>query len=229
MRRITIALLFVVVALLATLVPSASLSGVAAQTDPGPVIVTFASADGSTFHAVLEQPADIAAVQEALAGDGYAGIPNGSLAYGDGGVNAPHNWHMVDTALADMTIEVCDGTATMVDEDVTYWVEAVGRFCPWSATVIAVEPLNVTDPYQKCVSSGGIVSEQDQTCTVTRQDSHQNPSGKSGKFFTVTTQTTLTYRPGSAAPTTETKTLSCQNPGGQYLGAGALEHNPNCQ
>jgi hypothetical protein len=145
MRRATIALLFVVT-LFAMLVSSASLSGVAAQTDSGPVIVTFASADGSTFRAVLEQPADIAAVQEALAGDGYAGIPNGALAYGDGGVNAPHNWHMVDTTLADMTIEVCDGTATMVDEDTAYWVETVGRFCPWSATVIAVEPLNATDP-----------------------------------------------------------------------------------
>lgn len=122
---------------------------VIAQVDPGatsqPVIVTFASADGSTFRTVLAQPADIAAVETALAGDGYAGIPNGALAYGDGGVNAPHDWHMQDTALADMTIEVCDGTASMVDEDVTYWVETVGRFCPWSATVQAVEPVDPSD------------------------------------------------------------------------------------
>lgn len=149
MGRIVFALLFVV-ALFGTLVPSASSRVIAAQTDPGtishPVIVTFATADGSTFRTLLTQPADIAAVQAALAGDGYAGIPTGALAYGDGGVNAPHNWHMVGTTLADITIELCDGTATMVDEDTTYWVETVGRFCPWSATIIAVEPLNPIDP-----------------------------------------------------------------------------------
>lgn len=61
-------------------------------------------------------------------------------------MNAPHNWHMQDTTLADMTIELCDGTATMVDEDVTYWVDTVGRFCPWNATVVDIEPLNPSDP-----------------------------------------------------------------------------------
>ncbi|MDQ3525656.1 MAG: hypothetical protein M3451_11465, partial [Chloroflexota bacterium] len=75
-----------------------------------------------------------------------AGIPNGALAYGDGGVNAPYNWHMVDTQLADITIEVCDGTASMVDEDVAYWVETIGRFCPLSAMVVAIEPVDGTDP-----------------------------------------------------------------------------------
>lgn len=149
MRRTINTALFIVTALLAMLASSMS-SSLAAQTDgdstTGSVIVTFESADGSTFRAVLELSADIAAVEAALAGDGYAGIPNGALAYGDGGVNAPHDWHMVDTELADITIEVCDGTASMVDEDVAYWVENVGRFCPWSATVVAIEPVNGTDP-----------------------------------------------------------------------------------
>lgn len=149
MRRTINTALFVVTALLAMLASSMS-SSLAAQTDgdstTGSVIVNFESADGSTFRAVLALPADIAAVEAALAGDGYAGIPNGALAYGDGGVNAPHDWHMVDTELADITIEVCDGTASMVDEDVAYWVENVGRFCPWSATVVAIEPVNGIDP-----------------------------------------------------------------------------------
>jgi hypothetical protein len=148
MRRPT-TILIVVAALLAMMASSASPVS-SAQTDggtaPQPVIVTFASADGSQFRTVLELSGDIVAVEAALAGDGYAGIPNGALAYGDGGVNAPHNWHMVDTQLADITIEVCDGTATMVDEDEAYWVETVGRFCPWSATVVAIEPVNGTDP-----------------------------------------------------------------------------------
>jgi hypothetical protein len=131
--------------LLAMLIAVLSTSGSAAQSATGteskPVIVTFETADGSTFRAVLAEPADIAAAHEALAGDGNAGIPSGALAYGDGGINAPHDWHMEATMLAEVTIELCDGTAAMVDEDVTYWVETVGQFCPWSATVIAVEPL----------------------------------------------------------------------------------------
>ncbi len=140
----------VVALLLAMLVlPAPTLGSAAQEATPDPavplVVVTFASADGSTFRAELEQPADIAAVQAALAGDGNAGIPNGALAYGDGGVNAPHEWHMEGTTLADVTIELCDGTATMVDEDIAYWVETVGQFCPWTATVVAVEPVMPPD------------------------------------------------------------------------------------
>jgi hypothetical protein len=120
-------------------------SGSAAQVTPEaavePVAVTFATADGSTFRTALTQPADIAAAQDALAGDGNAGIPNGTLAYGDGGINAPHEWHMEGTTLAEVTIELCDGTATMVDDDVAYWVETVGQFCPWNATVVAIDPM----------------------------------------------------------------------------------------
>jgi hypothetical protein len=118
---------------------SAAVATAGAETEP--VIVTFETTDGSTFRTVIAKPADIAAVRDALATDGNAGIPSGALAHGDGGVNAPHAWHMEGTTLAEVTIELCDGTAAMVDEDVTYWVETVGQFCPWLATVVAVEPL----------------------------------------------------------------------------------------
>lgn len=154
---------------LAVLALAMSTAGSAAQatSEAGaqPVIVTFETADGSTFRAVLAQPADIAAVREALAGDGNAGIPNGTLEYGDGGVNAPHGWHMVDTALADLTIELCDATATMVDEDVTYWVETVGQFCPWIATVIAVEPVDDGPAPTEAPDDGGGASELPDTGT----------------------------------------------------------------
>jgi len=105
-----------------------------------PLLVTFASADGSQFRAVIERPEDIARVQTALEGDGYAGIPTGALAAGDGGFNAPHAWHMTGVEIVDVTIELCDGNASFVDEDLDYWLTNVGRFCPWSATVLAAEP-----------------------------------------------------------------------------------------
>ena len=105
-----------------------------------PVVATFETADGSTFRALLERPEDIARAEAALESDGQAGIPSGALAEGDGGINAPHAWHLVNVELADVTIELCDGTATMVDEDLDYWLNTVGQFCPWSATLIALEP-----------------------------------------------------------------------------------------
>ena len=105
-----------------------------------PVIATFETADGSTFRAVLERAEDIARAEAALETDGQAGIPSGALAAGDGGINAPHDWHLIDVELADVTIELCDGTATMVDDDLDYWLNTVGSFCPWSATLIALEP-----------------------------------------------------------------------------------------
>jgi hypothetical protein len=33
-------------------------------------------------------------------------------------------------------IELCDGCPQMVEDDLDYWVETVGRFCPWSTRVL---------------------------------------------------------------------------------------------
>ncbi|HWO93978.1 MAG TPA: hypothetical protein VNL92_04375 [Dehalococcoidia bacterium] len=104
----------------------------------GQAIVTFETADGSTYRVLLTDPDDIARAEEALAGDGRAGIPNGELRPGDGGVNTGHAWHVVDVHFADLTIELCDGTASMVDENLDYWLNVVGSFCPWSARVVDV-------------------------------------------------------------------------------------------
>ncbi|MDQ3044135.1 MAG: hypothetical protein M3R06_03145, partial [Chloroflexota bacterium] len=118
-------------------------AGVVGQEMAQPLLVTFATADGSEFRAVIERSEDIARVQTALSGDGYAGIPNGALVAGDGGVNAPHAWHMVEVEIVDHTIELCDGNASYVDETLDYWLTNVGRFCPWSARVLAAEPFGV--------------------------------------------------------------------------------------
>jgi hypothetical protein len=112
----------------------------AAQKGTSPLLVTWETADGSTFNAVVTDPESIARIEAAFPGDGQAGIPNGTLVPGDGDVNAPHAWHLVDVVVVDITIELCDATATMVDEDLDYWLNTVGSFCPWTATVIATEP-----------------------------------------------------------------------------------------
>ncbi len=38
----------------------------------------------------------------------------------------------------DLTIEVCDGTADFVDENLDTYLE-LGNYCPWSAVVVAIE------------------------------------------------------------------------------------------
>jgi hypothetical protein len=118
----------------------ASASAQAETADEG-MVATFETADGSIYKALLEGEANIDRAEEALAGDGDAGIPNGELVAGDGGINAPHEWYVVNVELVDATTELCDATATMVDDDLDYWLEDVGRFCPWNATLIALDPV----------------------------------------------------------------------------------------
>lgn len=105
---------------------------------PDSVLVTFETPEGS-FMVEFDDPTAIARVQAALAGDGRAGIPNGRIVRGDGGINVGHDWHLEEVELVDMTIEVCDGTAAYVDAHLEDYL-AIGRYCPWSATVVAVEP-----------------------------------------------------------------------------------------
>ena len=107
-----------------------------------PVLVTFLTGDqpdGGSFNAVLTGPIDIAAAYDALAGDGDAGIPVGTILPGDFGINAPHAWHLAGVSFADLTAEGCSGTASYVDQTLNTWLR-LGTFCPWSATVVAVAP-----------------------------------------------------------------------------------------
>jgi hypothetical protein len=48
------------------------------------------------------------------------------------------SWHFVpgEWDLVEASIEVCDGRPSDVEEDLDYWVDNVGRFCPWSSQVV---------------------------------------------------------------------------------------------
>lgn len=94
--------------------------------------------DGSQFATKIVDDESLRRLQAALADNGRAGIPNGRLQRGDGGFNHGHEWHVVDVELVDFTIELCDGTASMVDDDVDYWIDTVGQYCPWDARVVAI-------------------------------------------------------------------------------------------
>jgi hypothetical protein len=95
------------------------------------------------FRAIITDPAMIEKARTELAGGGDAGVPTGQLAWGHGGVNRGHVWHVVDLTFADFTIELCDGTVRDVDRDPVYWVETVRAFCPWSGEVVRLKPLRL--------------------------------------------------------------------------------------
>jgi len=70
---------------------------------------------------------------------GQTGVITGDLATGDGGFNSPWSWHIEPgtVEVADVAIELCDGRPSMVEADIDYWINTVGRFCPWSARVLS--------------------------------------------------------------------------------------------
>ena len=70
---------------------------------------------------------------------GVEGNITGTLAPGTGGMNQPWSWHLdpATVRVADVTMEVCDGGPSMVEEDLDNWLDTVERYCPWGARVVA--------------------------------------------------------------------------------------------
>lgn len=62
---------------------------------------------------------------------------SGAIRAGGGGHNTGWSWHFSDAALVDATIELCDGKPSFVEADLNYWLNTVGRFCPWSSYAYA--------------------------------------------------------------------------------------------
>ncbi|MGD2135255.1 MAG: hypothetical protein PVF27_03800 [Gemmatimonadales bacterium] len=90
------------------------------------------------FHVLVRDSATIADIESRLAADSWHGIVNGELARGDGGFNQPWSWHMIPETveIADFTIELCDGQPSLVEADLDYWIDTVGRYCPWGGEVV---------------------------------------------------------------------------------------------
>jgi len=63
---------------------------------------------------------------------------NGKIGRGDGGHNSGWSWHFNsgEWDLVENSIELCDGTAAMVENKLDYWIDKVGRFCPWGSRVV---------------------------------------------------------------------------------------------
>ena len=103
---------------------------------PGAAVATIQVVD-ETFKVELSTPELIEYADKLLAGEAVAGIPLGTVVRDDPGVNVPRSWHIDPATLefADMTIEVCDGLPSFVEDGTA----TSDQYCPWSAKVIAVD------------------------------------------------------------------------------------------
>lgn len=105
----------------------------------GGVLATFQVQD-EQFKVWTADPEAIEDLQALEAGRSRANIPNGRLRRGPGrgDHNAPWSWHLdpEDVAMAEVTVEVCDGLPSFVEEERDRWIEEVGRYCPWSAELV---------------------------------------------------------------------------------------------
>lgn len=96
-------------------------------------VVTF-RVQNETFRVRLTTREQVEAAKAARDG-GSVRIPTGRIVAGQD-VNVGWSWHLEDVGFAEVTMELCDGLPSYVEAaGVNY---AGGRFCPWSAQIIAI-------------------------------------------------------------------------------------------
>ena len=102
---------------------------------PAHAIVTFA-VDDERFKVELTTADLVAHAEALLAGQDVPGIPVGTVVRDDPGPNAPWSWHLDPATIefAATTIDGCDALPSEVATDLDG-----DRYCPWSATVVAVD------------------------------------------------------------------------------------------
>lgn len=117
----------------AAIVAVVALAGCVPQGNP---VATFQVVD-ETYKIELSTPELEQHARDLLAGEDVASIPNGIVVRDDPGVNAPWSWHIDPASLefADMTIEVCDGLPSHVEDGVV----TSDRYCPWSAEIVSID------------------------------------------------------------------------------------------
>ncbi|MCC6032990.1 MAG: hypothetical protein LM561_02805 [Desulfurococcaceae archaeon] len=97
--------------------------------------------NGERFKVLVRDPSVADELRKMLRGE-RRGIVIGELRSGDGGFNKPWSWHLdPDTiSVADVAIELCDGTPSFVESELDYWLNVVKRYCPWNTKIVAEEP-----------------------------------------------------------------------------------------
>jgi hypothetical protein len=120
------------------LVAVLAVAGCASEPSPSDSIATFRVADGSTYKVLIVDSGDLEIVDKLSKGEDAPSIPNGAIVR-ETGVNADWSWSIdpYDFGFSDVVDADCQATPQEI-EDGTFQGD---RFCPWSAIVIALEPV----------------------------------------------------------------------------------------
>ncbi len=96
--------------------------------------------DSQNFFAITSDPGVIELCRQQLElSDKKRNLHiNGEIDYGNGGHNENWNWHFIPGkwTLAEASVEVCDGNPPMIEDDLSYWIDTLGQFCPWNSMVV---------------------------------------------------------------------------------------------
>jgi hypothetical protein len=106
----------------------------------GGVLATF-DVNGERFSIFVTNPQTIDQVIALSHGQSNATIPSGRVRRGRVSYNTPWSWHIdsQDITMAEVTIELCDGTPSYLEAHLDDWIATVGYFCPWSAKLVSVK------------------------------------------------------------------------------------------
>jgi hypothetical protein len=106
---------------------------------PTPVIATVrldtddSPAGFELFKMKLTEPAVIADAKASLAGTTHD-FPIGDLATGTA-ENTGYTWHLINVHFTNVTIELCDGTPSYVENHQSDFA----TYCPWGARVVDIQ------------------------------------------------------------------------------------------
>jgi hypothetical protein len=107
-------------------------------TSPSRNAVVTVGVGSEMFRVQVVGDRQIDAARAAQAG-GPARIPNGRIVAG-AGVNTGWSWHLEDVEFVEVAIELCDGRPSDVERQGSQF--GGGRFCPWSARVLAIASID---------------------------------------------------------------------------------------
>jgi hypothetical protein len=122
-------------------------AGCGAPTAPSPdleggIVATF-DVSGERFKVFVRNAAAVEQLLQLRRGAGGGSIPNGRIlrGAGAGGHNGPRAWHLDahDIEIVDVAIELCDGRPSYVDANVGEYVDVIGRYCPWGASLVRID------------------------------------------------------------------------------------------
>ena len=88
----------------------------------------------------MRTPETIDTALSVFRGESLVRIPIGPLLRGAAFGN-PWDWHLDpdNVRMAELTVELCDGLPSHVQEGLNYWVDEVKFYCPWAAVIVSIE------------------------------------------------------------------------------------------